>query len=255
MTMAHKGTLDKKVLLISNEGRVFFPRKDGLHTKDGHISSAAIKKAKPGQVLKTNTGKEFSLIKPGFLDFHRKLTRGAQIVLPKDIGSIVAYTGVNGKSRVIDAGAGSGALACFLANIAKDVVTYDMRDDHLAVVRENIHWFDLKNVIAKKGDIREPIREKNRDVMTLDIPDPWNALDTAALCLKVGGYLTAYVPNIPQAERFVKAVDEHPLFLQTKTLEVIEREWQIQDRRVRPKTQGLMHTAFLVFTRKIRGAQ
>jgi tRNA (adenine57-N1/adenine58-N1)-methyltransferase catalytic subunit len=44
----------------------------------------------------------------------RKLKRGPQVVLPKDIGMILGFTGVGKTSKVVDAGAGSGWLAISL---------------------------------------------------------------------------------------------------------------------------------------------
>ena len=56
---------------------------------------------------------------------YRRLKRGPQVVLPKDIGMIIAYTGVGKESVCVDAGTGSGWLAISLARIAKEVTTYD----------------------------------------------------------------------------------------------------------------------------------
>lgn len=253
--MAKKNTLDRKRLLLSSEGRAFFPRNGELHTKEGHIPASILKKAKPGKALKTNIGNEFYLMKPGFLDFYRKIKRKAQIIPLKDLGSIVTHTGINKNSKVIDAGAGSGALACFLAHMVKEVVSYDLREDFIEVVKYNIKWLGLKNIKLKKGDIREKIKEKNRDLLTLDIPDPWSALNTAASCLKVGGYLVSYSPTIPQVMDFVEAVKEHKAFLFLRTIEILEREWEIDGRRVRPRTQGIGHSGFLSFARKIQETQ
>lgn len=253
--MVQKESLDKKRILLSSDGKVFFPRKGELHTKEGHIPASKLKNAKPGKPLKTNLGKEYFLMEPSFLDAYRKIRRKAQIIPLKDIGSIVTHTGINSSSKVIDAGAGSGALACFLANLVKDVVSYEIRDDFAEVVKNNIKWLGLKNIKLKKGDIREKIREKNRDLMTLDIPDPWNALNTAASCLKVGGFLVSYSPTIPQVMDFVEAVKSHKAFLFLRTIEILEREWEIDKRRVRPRTQGIGHSGFLSFARKIQEAQ
>lgn len=253
--MAEKKPIDKTRLLLSSEGRAFFPRQGELHTKEGHIPASQLKKAKLGTPLKTNLGKEYFLIKPGFLDLYRKIKRGAQIIPLKDIGSIVTHTSIGSSSRVVDAGAGSGALACLLASIAKEVVTYELRDDFIEIVKSNIEWLGLKNITLKKGDIRENIKERNRDLLTLDIPDPWNALTTAASCLKVGGYLVSYSPTIPQVMDFVKAVTSHKAFLYLRTTELLEREWEIDERRVRPFTQGIGHSGFLSFARKIQEIQ
>ncbi|MGC9005915.1 MAG: rRNA adenine N-6-methyltransferase family protein, partial [Candidatus Micrarchaeia archaeon] len=68
-------------------------------------------------------------IKPRLNDFLKKLKRGPAVVLPKDFGMIVAYSGVNRESTVVDIGGGSGFLALSLARIAKKVVTYERREE------------------------------------------------------------------------------------------------------------------------------
>ena len=253
--MASKNAgLDRKRLLISAEGLSFFPRNGELHAKDGFISKEVIKKAKPGDVLTTNLSGKYIFLIPRFVDLMRRLRREPQIVLPKDIGAILAATGINSSSRVVDAGAGSGALSCFLANIVKEVVTYELREDFIAVVKENIEWLGLKNIKVKQGDIRKPIPEKGRDLMTLDIPEPWDALNTASSCLKVGGFLVSYVPGVPQMSQFVDAARKRGDFMVLKSIELIEREWLVDGMRVRPSTHGISHTGFLTFCRKIKAS-
>ena len=48
---------------------------------------------------------------------------------------------------------------------------------------------------------------------------------------------------------FVKSIENK--FYLWKISELIEREWTVENLRVRPNSQMLGHTAFLVFARKI----
>ncbi len=64
------------------------------------------------------------MFSPSFIDHYKRIQRKAQIVLLKDIGLIIAETGINKNSIVVDAGAGSGALCCFLANYVKKIYTH-----------------------------------------------------------------------------------------------------------------------------------
>jgi len=54
---------------------------------------------------------------------YNKMKRAPQVILPKDIGIIIAYSGVNRESVCVDAGTGSGWLAVGLARIAKKVIS------------------------------------------------------------------------------------------------------------------------------------
>src|SRR3989344_883909 len=115
-------------VLITRQGKKFYAKNDeDLHTQYGFMKKEDLGKAKDGDVLKSNTSKEFFIFSPSFIDLYRKIKRDAQIIPLKDIGVIIAETGINRESKVLDAGSGSGALACFLASIAKEVVTYEIR--------------------------------------------------------------------------------------------------------------------------------
>lgn len=243
-----------EMVLIAKNGKKFYVKdlSQDMHCQYGFIKSVELKKAKPGDVLKTNTGKELSVLKPEFLDVYRKIKRGAQIIPKKDVGVIVTVTGINSESRVVDAGAGSGGLACFLAHLVKEVITYDIRDDFLENVKHNKILLDLKNLTIKKADIYEKIDEKDVDLVTLDLPEPWKAVKNAEKALKIGGFIMSYSPCVPQVMDFVHEIRRNDSLLFIKTVEVIEREWEVDGRKVRPKTQTIGHSGFMSFARKIK---
>ncbi|PIY60655.1 tRNA (adenine-N1)-methyltransferase [Candidatus Woesearchaeota archaeon CG_4_10_14_0_8_um_filter_47_5] len=245
-------------ILVSKEGKFFYLKdiSQDYHTQYGFIAKGDLAAAKPGTTIVTNTGKEFILLEPGFIDSYKKIRRGAQIIHPKDIALIIAETGISKSSCVVDAGAGSGALALFLANLVKEVTTYEIREDFANVVRKNVEFLGLKNVTLVEQSIYEPIPKKNIDLMTLDVPEPWCAIPTAKACLKTGGFLVSYSPCIPQVMDFVEALEnpEHETgFLHLKTVELIERSWEVTRRKVRPKSIPVGHTGFLTFARKLSG--
>jgi len=220
-----------------------------MHTQFGYFKKEDLK-AKNGRI-KTNTGKEFAIFDAYFIDLHKKIKRDAQIIPLKDIGLIVSETGVNKKSRVVDAGSGSGALACFLANIAKEVITYEIREDFIEIVKNNIKFLNIKNIKIKNKNIYDGIDEKNADLVVLDLPEPWKALESAEKSLKAGGFLVSYSPTIPQVMDFVNYVRKNENFAYLKTSEIIEREWEVEERKVRPRSQAIGHSGFLSFVRKI----
>ena len=221
-----------------------------FHTKHGFFKKEDLKKAKGSKVL-SNTGKEFSIIDPSFIDLYKRIRRGAQIIPLKDIGLIVAETGINKGSKVVDAGAGSGALCCFLANIAKEVTTYDIREDFIEIVKFNIDYLKLKNIKIKNKNIYDGIDEKNVEVIVLDLPEPWLAIESAKKSLKAGGFLVSYSPTVPQAQDFINKINEDANFIHIKTSEISEREWEVDGRKVRPKSQGIGHSGFISFVRRI----
>ena len=243
-----------KKVLITRQGRKFYAKNldDDLHTQYGFIKKEDLKKAKEGDLLKSNTSREFFVFNPSFIDLYRKIKRDAQIIPLKDIGLIIAETGINKESRILDAGSGSGALACFLAGIAKEVVTYEIREDFIEIVKSNVDFLGLKNLKIKNKNIYNEIDDKNIDVIILDLPEPWNALDSCSKALKVGGFLVSYSPSIPQVADFVNALRKNENFVYLKIVEITEREWEVEERKVRPKSIGLVHSGFFSFARKVK---
>ena len=243
-----------KRILITKQGKKFYAKNlnEDLHTQYGFIKKEDLSKAKEGTILKSNTNKEFSFFVPYFIDLYRKIKRDAQIIPLKDIGIIIAETGINKKSRILDAGSGSGALACFLAAIAKEVITYEIREDFIEIVKSNIEFLGIKNIKVKNKDIYKEIDDKNIDAIILDLPEPWNAIENCSKALKFGGFLISYSPSVPQVADFVNAVRKNEDFVYIKTVEIIEREWEIEERRVRPKSKGIGHSGFLSFGRKVK---
>ncbi len=239
-------------ILLSKNNQAYLIRdisKD-FHTKHGFIRAAELKKAKEGDRLVTNLGEEFTVFSPSFVDLFSRIDRGPQIITLKDIGTIVAYTGIDKKSVIVDAGAGSGALCCFLAHLAKSVVTYESDARSIAVTKKNIQTLGLKNIKLKEADVYQGIDERRVDVITLDLPEPWKCLAHASKALRAGGFLVSYSPHITQALEMANASEAHG-FVHLRTQETIEREWVLQGQRARPEYQMLGHTGFLTFLRKI----
>ncbi len=240
-------------ILITKDGTKFFCKGADVHTRFGVIKKADIDAAKFGTTIKSHMGKEFQVISPSFIDKLWKIRRGPQIIPMKDVGAIIAQTGLQPNWKIVDAGTGSGALACHLGSLVPKgkVYTFDVREDHSAIAKENIEFFGLKNVIPKVLDIYKGIPHKNIDLVTLDLPEPWLGVEPAFNALKAGGYIVSYSPCIPQVGDFVNAVRKFSGLSHIKTIEIIEREWECEDRKIRPKTQQIGHSGFLSFVRKI----
>jgi tRNA (adenine57-N1/adenine58-N1)-methyltransferase len=242
-----------KKILYADEDKVFFVRdtdKD-YHCQFGFVKAADLKK-KAGNIVKTNTGKELTLGEPSFIDVYAKIKRMPQIIPLKDIGSIITKTGIGKNSKIVDAGAGSGALSIMLGHVAKEVTTYELRPDFYEVVKGNIEDLGLKNVKIKNKDVYLGIDEKNIDVVTLDLPEPWKAVPAIKKALKVGGFIVSYSPTIPQVMDFISEVKKNSEFTYLETTEIIERHWEFDERKVRPKSQQIGHSGFLTFVRRIK---
>ncbi len=182
-------------------------------------------------------------------EHYRRLKRAPQVILPKDIGIILAYTGVNRDSVCVDAGTGSGWLAVSLARVAKHVTSYDVREDFIKIAERNREMERLENLTIRLGDVKKKIEERDVDIVTLDMPDSDKALKNAHKSLRTGGYVVGYLPHMEQVKKFVEVLDKLK-FTETFTTEVIARDMLVREEGTRPSTKGVWHTAYLVFARK-----
>ncbi|HUB92383.1 MAG TPA: methyltransferase domain-containing protein [Candidatus Saccharimonadales bacterium] len=180
---------------------------------------------------------------------YRKLKRGPQVILPKDIGIIMAYSGVNKNSVCVDAGTGSGWLAVGLAMVCKQVYSYELREDFIAIAEKNKQMLGLDNITFKNKDVLKKIDEKDVDLVTLDLPGSEKALKNAYKALKPGGMVVGYLPHTEQVKAFVEKLNKTG-FSDAHTVEVIVRDLLVRKEGVRPTNTGLWHTAYLTFARK-----
>ena len=193
--------------------------------------------------------KSFTVVKPNITDLVKKATRGPQIILPKDFGVIISVTGCSPGWKVVDAGTGSGFLSMYLANMGCQVYTYEKKKDFYDIGKKNFKKFGL-DIKAKNADITKGIKEKNVDMITLDLQNPEKVVKHAFNSLKKGGWLVVYSMHIEEAKNVHREIKKYD-FTGVKILESLRREWQSIKEFTRPRTYMMAHTAFLTFARKM----
>ncbi|MCF7872193.1 methyltransferase domain-containing protein [Candidatus Woesearchaeota archaeon] len=186
-----------------------------------------------------------------FNDVYRRIKRNAQIITYKDIGAIISYCGLNRASKVMEAGSGSGGFSCFIAGIVKEIDSFDVNVEHQETAKKNAENLGIKNINFDIKDVyKEDLFEENDyDLFLLDVPEPSRALSSASKVLRVGGFLVVYAPHISQVQEVVSNLSEN--LVVERTIEVIERDWNVSEKTLRPVTRDFGHTAFLCFVRKI----
>jgi tRNA (adenine57-N1/adenine58-N1)-methyltransferase len=194
--------------------------------------------------------------KPTLPDFHfpellKRCRRGGPAVtLPKDAGMVIAYTGIGRESRILELGTGSGFMTIQMANIAKEVVTYEKREEFAELAELNVKQSRLTNIILKQGDVLEGIEEKNEsfELVFCDIAESNRITKRASELLYTGGFLAAHCLQIEQAKELVLEAKKY--FKEVFMIENIVREYEVRDFGVRPQHFGLLHSAYLVFAKK-----
>ncbi len=241
----------KKILFTkSGDSYVLSDLTVDFHSTHGFVKADKLQNAKPGEMLTFSKGEECWLSDFTPTDEVARIKRGAQIILPKDAGLILAQTLVDKDCTVIDAGSGSGALTCFLARYVKKVYSHDIKPAHLSLSQKNAKKFGLTNIEFSEHNVYEGFVAKPVQLITLDVPEPWHCLAHAYDALDSGRYLVCYVPCINQVHELIKSVVPGT-FIVEKSVELLERYWKVTHRAVRPETQTNIHTGFLVFLRKI----
>jgi tRNA (adenine57-N1/adenine58-N1)-methyltransferase len=238
-------------ILVSDAGRKIFADSldSDLQTDLGVIKAADIKKAKPGDTVKSHNGTKFLVLERSFIDMMESMRRGPAIIQLKDMAYIAASAGVRDGHRIVDAGTGSGTLTVYLAMCCAPsgiVYSYERDKRFTKLARENIKRSGLKNIKLRDKDIYDGIAEKDIDLITLDLPEPWRV---DASKLNPGGFLVAYLPNMTQVQRFVSESDKRLKVIEV--VELIKRAWVVKDQVARPEHRLLGHTGFLVICRKI----
>jgi tRNA (adenine57-N1/adenine58-N1)-methyltransferase len=240
--------LDREVTTVKEKRFYVDEFSRDFSTTYGIIKKTDLKKT---GTVKSSQDKEFNIFDASFIDTYKRIRRLPQIIPLKDIGYIIAKTGVGPNSIVVEGGTGSGALAIFLSRYCKKVYSYEIEKKHLDVAKENIKNLNIKNITLKNKDLCKKIDEKSADLICLDLPAPWDALDTASTTLKPGGFIISYSPTIMQTADFVNALLKRKDFIHLNTVEVIERQWEVEKRKVRPRSKTTIHSGFITLGRRI----
>lgn len=246
--------MTQELLLLVSDNSTYLVRvgEGKINTSEGWIDTNKLKNKDYGDKIKSGTGKIFTIVKPNIMDILKKrVKRTAQVMLPKDIASIIANTGILGDSLIVDAGTGTGYVTIFLAKLLPKsiIVTYEDDKEFFEMAKKNMVASGVWNVKLRNKDVTKGLMEKNVDLVILDLKKAPSVIEHAYKSLKVGGWVAVYSPT---ADHLIKILNilKKSKFKNIKTVENIEREWQ-STKTVRPKTLGLMHTGFLTFSRKI----
>jgi tRNA (adenine57-N1/adenine58-N1)-methyltransferase catalytic subunit len=247
----------ERALLIDPRGRrylVILKVGGEFHSHGGYIPHDELIGRVEGTTVRATKGLAYTALRPSLADFVLKMPRGAQVIYPKDIATILMIADIFPGARVLESGVGSGALSLGLLRAGADIVGYELREDFAAKAQQNVVAFSGDEVLSRyRVEIRdcyEGIEETALDRIVLDLPEPWQVVKHAERALCPGGILVAYTPTIVQAAQLRESLADRP-FLQNSTIEVLHRGWHIDGQSVRPDHRMVAHTGFLTSARLI----
>ncbi|OFS23209.1 tRNA (adenine-N1)-methyltransferase [Corynebacterium sp. HMSC04H06] len=231
-----------------------------FHSHKGIIEHSQIVGLDEGSVVTSSLGSDFLLFRHLMVDHVLSMPRGAAVIYPKDSAQILVEGDIFMGARVLEAGAGSGALSMTLLRAVGPegkVFSYEVRDDHLEYAVDNVkeyfgqtpEWWtprlgDLADVQVE--DLGGPV-----DRIILDMLEPWEHLEKVRDLLIPGGVFMTYVATVPQLMKVMEGIRELKCFTEPRAWESLVREWKVEGLATRPEHRMNAHTAFLIWTRRL----
>jgi tRNA (adenine57-N1/adenine58-N1)-methyltransferase len=228
-----------------------------FHTTKGAVSHDELIGGPEGVVVSSVGGTAFLALRPLLNEFTVTMPRGAAVVYPKDAARLLVEADIFPGARVVEAGAGSGALSCYLLRAVGEhgsLHSFERREDFAAIARRNVEAFFSRPHPAWRlevGDLVESLPDGPVDRAVLDMLAPWECVDALAAVLEPGGLLAAYVATTTQLARLVETLRVHSGFTEPEATETLVRAWHAEGLAVRPRHDMVGHTGFLVVARRL----
>ncbi|OBJ73581.1 tRNA (adenine-N1)-methyltransferase [Mycobacterium sp. 1274756.6] len=261
MSITGPFTVGDRAQLTDAKGRrytVLLAEGGEFHTHRGAVRHDDILGLPEGSVVTSTNGNPFLVLRPLLVDYVLSMPRGAQVIYPKDAAQIVHEGDIFPGARVLEAGAGSGAMTCSLLRATGptgQVISYEVREDHAEHARRNVETFFGEAPAHWQliiGDVsRTDLPSHSVDRVVLDMLAPWEVLDAVSRVLTPGGVLIVYVATVTQLSKVVEALREQQCWTEPRSWETLQRDWDVVGLAVRPQHNMRGHTAFLVATRRM----
>lgn len=213
---------------------------------------------KPWKAARAIGGWDYVVMRPRMVDYVLSMPRGAQIMYPKDIAQVIALGDIRSGMRVLESGAGSGAMSLSLLDAVGEcgkLTTIELRPDFARIAESNAtlyygkrpEWWNL--LTGDFDSVAKTLDAHSVDRIMLDMLDPWNRLEQAHRVIVPGGVLIAYVTTTTQMSRMAEALRESGMWTEPEIQETLERTWKAQGLAVRPDHAMIGHTGFLIVSR------
>ena len=249
-----------RVQLTDEKGKMysFFLVEGGQwHSHKGWINHETIIGREEGSIITSNSGTQYQAMRPLLHDYVLSMQRGATIIYPKDSALIVGFADLFPGARVLEAGAGSGAMSISILRAIGEggsLLSFEERIDFLGIAEQNVREYFGSlppQWKLRHGKVQDLSAEKIFDRVIFDMLAPWDCLTVAASALVPGGVLCCYVATTTQLSRTAEAIKESGKFGEPESFEAFLRPWHHEGLAVRPQHSMNAHTGFLLFARRI----
>ena len=205
--------------------------------------------------MSATSGTQYLALRPLLVDYVLSMPRGAQVIYPKDSAQIVTEGDIFPGARVLEAGAGSGALTCSLLR----AVVRTVRSARTRCVRITPNTPSATSRRSSAAPptiggssstiwpttIRRPVRPHHSDMLA-----PWEPLDVVRRTLKPGspGDLCRDRHSVVAGDGELR---DQECWTEPRAWESMVREWSAVGLAVRPEHRMQGHTAFLITARRL----
>ena len=173
------------------------------------------------------------------------LTHRTQILYHADISLITLHLNLSPGSVTLEAGTGSGSLTTALARTVAPhghVHTFEFNIDRVERARKDFGLLGLRPLVTvyHRDVCREgfPRVEGGVDGVFLDLPSPWEVVESCWGVLRHLGRLASFSPCIEQVQRVVGKLDEGGRWGEMRTMEVLLREYDVSEGKVERMGKG-----------------
>ena len=228
-----------------------------FHTAKGAVSHDDLIAQPEGVVVSSTAGARFLAMRPLLNEFTVTMPRGAAVVYPKDAAQILMSADIFPGARVLEAGAGSGALTCSLLRAigpSGRLISYERREDFATIARRNVENFfgaSPANWELRVADLLDSHPEEPQDRVILDMLAPWECVAVLAEVLVPGGVFCSYVATTTQLAETVETLRVHGGFTEPEATESLVRAWHAEGLAVRPRHDMVGHTGFVITARRL----
>ena len=173
-----------QVQLTDDKGRrhrLVLAAGQSFHTHRGSVAHDDLIGRDEGSVVRASGGTAYVALRPLLADYTVSMARGATVVYPKDAAQIIGLADIFPGARVLEAGAGSGALSCWLLRAVGDagqLVSFERRPEFAAVARRNVELYFGGSHPAWRLVVADfpawTSRHAGVDRVVLDLLAPWD---------------------------------------------------------------------------------